>query len=368
MKINLNFIEGAFVEIIDDNDDFLYNVQFINKKTNEPEYSIDLRSNQWAKCSKAYYIDWQIVIKGIDTNYYYEYNMKLKDRKVFMCFESKSVGDTFAWFHQVEKFRLKHNCKLICSTFHNDLFSNQYPEMEFVEPGATVYDVFALYRIGIFYSNDGVLEMHKHPTNPLKIPLAQIGSDILGLDYEELKPLLPQYGKVKKKRVCIAVHSTAQCKYWNNPKGWQEVVDYLVKEGYEVRLLSTEKDGTRGNRNPKGITLQEAGPLRKLVKVLQESEFFIGISSGLSWMSWACDIPTIIISGFTDENLEPKKDNIIRIINKNVCNGCWATHNPFEIKYDWHWCPVHKDTERQFECTKTITGEDVIKQIKIIRK
>jgi hypothetical protein len=33
-------------------------------------------------------------------------------------------------------------------------------------------------------------------------------------------------------------------------------------------------------------------------------------------------------------------------------------------KGDWNWCPVHKGTDRQFECHKSITSEMVIKQIK----
>ncbi len=87
---------------------------------------------------------------------------------------------------------------------------------------------------------------------------------------------------------------------------------------------------------------------------------FIGISSGLSWLSWASGTPTVIISGFTDEDLEPTKDTI-RIINKNVCNSCWSTHE-FDPG-DWNFCPVNKGTERQFECSKTITSDDVIKKI-----
>jgi hypothetical protein len=30
---------------------------------------------------------------------------------------------------------------------------------------------------------------------------------------------------------------------------------------------------------------------------------------------------------------------------------------------DWNWCPDHKGTERQFECTKSITSEMVIKEL-----
>jgi hypothetical protein len=115
-----------------------------------------------------------------------------------------------------------------------------------------------------------------------------------------------------------------------------------------------------GNKNPKGVTIQPTSKLTDIIKVLQESELFIGISSGLSWLSWASGTPTVIISGFTDVDLEPT-DGVTRIINKNVCNSCWSNHefNPG----NWNWCPVHENTENQFECSKTITSQDVIKEI-----
>jgi autotransporter strand-loop-strand O-heptosyltransferase len=226
-----------------------------------------------------------------------------------------------------------------------------------------VIDLYAMYRLGVFFKNDnGKREINyaHHPSDPLKLPLLQIASDILGLDYQEIKPKLKKYGKKKAKRVSIAVHSTAQAKYWNNPQGWQEVVDYLKNKGYEVRLLSKEEDGYMGNKNPKGVVKQPVGPLKDVMKVLEESELFIGISSGLSWLSWAVGTPTVIISGFTDKILEPQ-EGVTRIINKDVCNSCWSNYE-FDPG-DWNWCPVHKGTDQQFECSKNITSQMVIEAI-----
>lgn len=355
----IHFVDGPYVEIKDDGD-CLYNVQFINKKEDKIEFEINLKSNHWARCSKKYYIDWLIKIKGIDNDYYHEHHLNLENKRTLICFESKSLGDNLAWIPYVEKFRIKNKCKVVCSTFNNDLFEKEYPNIEFVSPGSTVNNIHALYRLGVFYTNERKIDFEKHKTDPKTEPLMKVGSDILGLQYEELKTKLPSLGKNKSKRVCIATHSTAQCKYWNNPNGWQEVVDFLKDKGYEVRLLSREEDGYMGNKNPKGVKKQPKSTLKELIKVLQESEMFIGISSGLSWLAWASGIPTVIISGFTDEDLEPTK-GVVRIINKNVCNSCWSTHE-FDPS-DWNFCPVHKNTERHFECSKTITSDDVIKKI-----
>jgi len=56
----------------------------------------------------------------------------------------------------------------------------------------------------------------------------------------------------------------------------------------------------------------------------------------------------------------------IRPYNKNVCTGCWNNKNFKFDKGDWSWCPVHKGSDRMFECQKTITAEMVIEEIKKI--
>ena len=359
-NIIAHFVDGPFLEIKEDGDN-LYNVQFINKKNNKIEFEINLKSNHWCRSAKKYYVDWLVKIKGIDNDFYYEYDLDFKGKQAMICFESKSLGDNLAWIPYVEKFRKENNCEVVCSTFHNDLFKSEYPNIKFVLPGTSVDNVYALYRLGIFYDDKRNIDYTKHITDPKKEPLLKVASDILGLSYEELRPKLKKLGKKKQKRVCIGIHSTAQCKYWNNPTGWQDVVDYLKNEGYEVRLLSKEEDGYMGNTNPTGITRQPSGSIEKLIKTLQESELFIGISSGLSWLSWATETPTIIISGFTDVDLEPI-DGVTRIINKNVCNSCWSNHD-FDPG-DWNWCPELKGTENQFECSKSITSTQVIDKIK----
>jgi autotransporter strand-loop-strand O-heptosyltransferase len=355
-KVNINFIDGPYVEITDDII-LKYNIKFINKKNNKVEYELDLESNRWAKCNKKYYIDWLIQIRGIDNDFEHDYHFTTENKRFLISFESKSLGDNLAFIPYVEKFRKENKCRIVCSTFHNDVFKKEYPEIEFISPGSNVHNINGLYRLGLFYDQNKKIDYDRHPINPLKEPLQKIASDILGLDYEEIKPKIPSLGNKKKKRVCIAIHSTAQCKYWNNPNGWQDVVNYLKGKGYEVRLLSREEDGYMGNKNPIGVIQQPPTDTKGIIKILQESEYFIGISSGLSWLAWASNIPVVLISGFTDIYLEPF-DGIKRIINTNVCNSCWHDHE-FDPG-DWNWCPIHKGTEQQFECSKEITSENVI--------
>jgi len=357
-----NFIDGPFIEIKEANP-HKYLVQFINGDNNKVEYQLEMEGNHWAKAAKKYYVNWVLRIKGIDTDFFHEHIFNLEGQRVLISFESKSLGDTLAWIPYVDKFQREHKCEVICSTFLNSLYADQYPNIHFVEPGSVVDNIYALYRIGIFFDEKDV-DLTKNVTDVKKEPLCKIASDILGFEeYEEIKPKIVLHKESelsKRKQVAIAIHSTAQCKYWNNPKGWQEVVDYLLSKDYEVRLLSQEEDGYMGNPNPRGIKQHRKGPLSNVVKVLQESELFIGISGGLSWLSWATGTPTILISGFTEKSTEPEK-GIHRVINEDVCNGCWSTHR-FDAG-NWNWCPEHQGTPREFECSKTITPEMVIKEI-----
>lgn len=361
-EVSINFIDGPFVEILDDIEKE-YVVEFVDLKETKSIHKTNLKSNHWTKPNLKYHRDWLVTIDGVDNDYHYEHEYSVYGRKVLISFESKALGDTLAWIPQVERFSLETKSKVVCSTFHNKILKDQYPNIEFVNPGSHVTDIYSLFRIGVFKDANGHIEYDKHPIDPKKLPLGKICSDILGVDYVEVKAKLPVYTTEKKKVISIATHGTAQCKYWNNPTGWQEVVDYLVLKGYEVKLLSKEDSGYMGNKNPKNVTKVRSGSIENIMKIIQESELFIGISSGLSWVSWACGTDTILISGFTDEYTEPS-NGIRRIINKNVCNSCW---NKYEFDPgDWNWCPEHKGTDKQFECTKEITSQTVIDQINLL--
>ena len=99
--------------------------------------------------------------------------------------------------------------------------------------------------------------------------------------------------------------------------------------------------------------------------VIHYSDFFIGLSSGLSWLAWAMNKKVVMISNFTEDNHE-FVSKCIRITNKSVCHGCWNNPNFKFDKGDWNWCPIHKNTPRHFECHTSITAQMVIDQIKNI--
>lgn len=245
----------------------------------------------------------------------------------------------------------------------NALFKEQYPDIQFVEPGETVPNLYAMYRIGWFYLGNGAIDLNKNVYNFRLQALGETAADILGLPYTATRPRLqaPDLGKpISEDYVCIAIHSTAQAKYWNNPTGWTEIVQYLRRRGYKVILLSKEGMDYMGNQAPAGVTLIPPGPITTIINYLRYAKLFIGIGSGLSWLSWATGCKTCLISGFSYPYTEV--DDLIRISpDHSHCSGCF---NRYALDAgDWHWCPEHKGTPRQYECTRSITGQQVFNAI-----
>ena len=360
-KVIIHFVKGPYVEI-KGNVDSEYTVKFIDNKTGKVHYSTNIKNNCWCKCSIEYFVEWKIVIYQND-KIWYEYVYNAKGKRVYIAMDSKALGDSLAWVAYVEEFRKKHQCEVITSTFMNDMFIEQYPNITFTSPGMAVENLYAMYCVGLFYNDDNSVNLFKNPIDPKTQTMQKMCSDILGLDFIEVRT------KIKKrnikidptlKQVCIGVFGTAQSKFWNNPTGWQDVVDWLNNKGYTVKLVSKEGDDYMGNKLPNGVIKHPNGPLELVMDEMLKSKAFIGIGSGLSWLSWSLNVPTVLISGFSYDWAE-MKDCVRIAAPKGKCEGCF---NRLRLDAgDWNWCPDHKGTDRQFECTKSITSEMVIKEL-----
>jgi autotransporter strand-loop-strand O-heptosyltransferase len=351
------FVNNPFLEIKGESNS-KFKVEFYDE-SGRCHYSEELSSNHWIKLNREYFTKWNTKIWE-SGKLIYDNTLDLKGKKVFISLESSSLGDTLAWVPYIREFKDKNKCHLVVSTFMNNLFRDTYPDIEFVEPGTPVSGLYAMYRLGWFYK-DGEFDLSKNPNDFRVMPLQKTASDILGLEYKETRALLKFPNGKREKKVGIGIHSTAQAKYWNNPTGWQEVVDYLKSKGYDVVLYSRENDGYMGNNHPVGIRKFESdGTIESVINDMATCEFFVGLGSGLSWLSWSIGLPTVLISGFSQEYSETVTDTY-RVINKNVCHGCFNSHRL--DSGDWNWCPIYKNTEKQFECTKEITSQMVIDKI-----
>ena len=360
-RLILHFIRGPYVEIVGPKS-AQYKIKFIDNKTNKVFYENTIGTNCWCKCGVEYFIEWRVEIYE-DGKLWHESVFNAKGKRVYIALDSKALGDSLAWFPYVEEFRKKHECELVVSTFMNDMFMDNYSNIEYANPGSEVHNLYSMYTVGLYYNDDNSINGLKNPTDPKSVTLQKMCTDILGLEYEEIKPKIKQR-PVKQdhdlKQVCIGIFGTAQSKFWNNPNGWQDVVNWLKDRGYVVRLISKEGDDYMGNKLPTGIIKHPNGPIELVMDELKKSKAFIGIGSGLSWLSWALDVPTVLISGFSYKWAEMK--DCVRIGSpEGKCEGCF---NRIRLDAgDWNWCPDHKGTERQFECTKLITSDMVIKEL-----
>ena len=319
----------------------------------ESVYQAVIEENTWASVSLERRVPWDIEVSNFKSDEVcWRHKYDDKDERVLVWFDSKSLGDNLAWVPQVERFRKSSGAKVILSTFWNGLFKSEYPDIDFIEPGSSADNLYASYKIGCYDLGDRNLS--GKPWN--KIALSEVCSDILGIPYKEekakvfikdKKSILPQ------KYVCISTASTAGCKHWH---GWQEVVDYLNSKDYKVVVIQKEPLDYMDLKGLDNVIVSETEDIQEAATWLYNCEFYIGLSSGISWLAHALGKEVIMIAGFT----EPFNEfSCRRVINYNVCHGCWHNHE-FD-KGVWDWCPEHKDTERHFECMKSIKLNDIIK-------
>ena len=362
MQINTNFINGACCEILEDNNNKYY-IQFIDKKTDKIVYDDVISSNMWVRSAFSYFIDYRIKIIDPETkNLIDVIDYDARGKTVYIWFDSSSLGDNISWMPFVEEFRLKHDCKMFCSTYQNEIFKSIYPNITFIPHGIEVQNLYASYSLGCFDDKT------KEKVNWKTLNNQEIAANLLGIDYKEIKPPLKVVNKnrvINEKYVVISTKSTAACKEWNIDCGWREVVFHLNQKGYKVVAIQKEHDTIFDD---KGLNIIhcDSTDINYLLNLIHNSEFVIGLSSGISWLAWALNKPCVLISGMSLEKNEFYTP--FRVINKNVCYGCWNNEQYKFERGDWFWCPKLKDTDRQFECSKSITPKMVLDKIEILIK
>ena len=237
-----------------------------------------------------------------------------KDKVVFIKIDAYALGDNLAWIPYIEALRQASGAKIICSTFWNNLFIETYPDIMFVQPNTRIDNVYAQYYVGTHDKNEPIYQPSSYITEPLPF----IAADILGLDRVYLKANVKKPNLEKQSnKICISEFASLDMKMWHGD--WQKIVDTLVEKGYEVVVISREKTKLKNIIDKTGDF-----PIEDRVNELTSAAYFIGVSSGLSWLAHSCDCHVFLISDFTPPNHE-FQDNITRIYGNEVRH---------EIKYE----------------------------------
>ena len=286
---------------------------------------------------------------------------------ILITLNSNSLGDTIGVMPCIEKFisNTTDNVLFKINPRYHFLFSKSYPMVKFYEEG-------------MVFNKQITLDYN------FNLPLQTGFANQLGfMDWGYIQPKvdIPESERpIKGKYVTISIHSTSQLKYWNHPLGiksqplspnWNDLCGLLRKNGLTPVIVERDemfgippyRNGMPNKANKKtGLSFEET------MRYIQHSEFFIGLSSGISWLAHAMDKKVVMISNFSEDwhEFDLSCEKYKRITNKSVCNGCWNRINK-DFSFDagdWYWCPKHKDTERQFECHTSITPEMVFDKIK----
>lgn len=381
LEFKISYFHGVTVEILETSKDDSYEVLFIDNKTNKLHHHAVLKPGFWTKPNVKYYIEWKIVILKDNVGIIHEEVLNLKDKEVLITIDNKPIGDNIAWIPYAIEFQRKHNCIVTLQTNLSHLFKDSYPELNVIPWGT--YNMndpkfFATYKIiygSVYGENEDLFrkmirtksmyvddltpwDSSESPYHPSLIPLQEYGARVLGLEFKEIRPEIKNISNVRpieKKYVCISEFASGPFKEWRNQVGWDKLVQILKSYGYEVVSISKEKT------NLKNVIKRNGDhPLEDRVWYLKHCDFFIGVSSGLSWLAWATGTKVVLISGITVKYNE-FNENCVRIINESVCHGCWNSPkhcNKFVI-FDYAWCPEGK----KFECTRTISPKMVMDKI-----
>lgn len=293
--------------------------------------------------------------KNVTQSLFLNWNQIPADRHLLIA-NSAALGDTIAFVPYAQRWAEKNSIVVDTAVTRPEIFDHsKYPNLRLIDSKDL--------------STSSYNHIHRFEYQ-FDRSLQRGYSDQFGLDYEEIPAVIKKSGlksPMRQKYAVIGVQSTAQCKYWNFPDGWNKLSEMLKKEGITpVSVDRYESFGIEGHWNllPDKSIKKVGMEFDEVIRWIEHCEVFIGISSGLAWLAYGLGKKVVMITGTTAEGNEFEINNTV-VSNRSVCNGCFNTPELHKFNSgDWLWCPKHKGTERQFECTKTITPEMVMSAIK----
>ena len=310
-------------------------------------------SNQCVISMEKYYIPWYVEVM-LDDECVFTHKLDVKNQTVYMHL-GDALGDMLAVMPYVLAFKEKYSCNIVCRWQENfsSLFAECFHHLPMIKEFPE--DCYAAFVLGIF-QDAPILS----PVDARSIPLPQMGSVLLNM------PVVPKKLQLQSKildcgkqpYVCIATQASGVSKCWHYPNGWDILTARLRAAGYRVCCIDGDKTLRQGNYEvgiPTGAEdFTGRKPLITRLAMLSGAACFIGVSSGLSWLAHAAGTPVVMISGLTLPNNEFFTP--YRVISYQVCHGCY---NDLRVNAKNNICPYYQGTERELECSKQITVEQV---------
>ena len=300
-----------------------------------------------------YFVNWHIDIYNEDNKIIFNHDFSPVGKQVLFVINSNAIGDTLAWFPYIDKFARKHNCMagVVMSDLMREIIEPEYPSITFFDRSAEkTLSPYASYMLGINYQCDQNYQKRRFTQSSLS---EIVGCD-LGFDNDlDIRP--PRLHEtpidyIYEPYVCMATKGSVEYKCWNDTHEIEQTVYWLKNvKNCRVMMIDAENDNLCGAEDFTGHI-----PLSKRVALLRNCKAFVGMASGLSWLAWACDVPVVLLGGFSEPFTEFYTP--YRVGNWNVCHGCWSN--------------IGKNftcsQEVKYKCSKMISSRMVINQLKRI--
>lgn len=357
-EIKFSFDRGAKVTI-SNNIPAEYFVQFIDQDAGSVAFQSKITNGMWTMCNIWYYVNWKITVTNTTTGKVVEHIFDPRGKKIRIISESPSLGDGISWASSPMRFSVKHNCSVDYFTPRPNLFLSNISNVRYLPYQDK--DINDDYYASYYFVCDHDQNNKYLKKDWRKIGLHDLPNEILGLEYGEFKPTLnlpPNSKKKFEKYVCLATQSTAQNRYYNRKNGWSDIVEYLRGLGYKIVVVDKNRTfGAKGSFNTIPDCDYFAGDdsFDEIINLIRNSDFFMGLSSGLSHLAWALNKPIVQICGSVSKNYE--FTNPYRVQKQSGCINCWNM-SKFEPS-NWLFCP----SGLNFSCSKDVSFEIVKEKI-----
>lgn len=334
------------LEVVTPETDAVWKLQVWDAVTGDFLLETMMPSKSYWACPFKYYIKYKVRMTsplGV-----FEHTMDLHDEVVAFKMAHNTLGDCIAYFSQVIPFVELRKCKarIYAQQWFIDIFKPSYSNFEFVtlQQEESMSQPYATYYLGLFH--DPAMTRFWQKVSFKQKGLQHQAAHILGLpDHFDPNPPMVECtagSQIDGDYIVIASGGSKACKVWNNPLGWDAVISWAKQCGYKVVCIDQAKViGTPGMfySRPEGcIDLIGDIPLQDRINTIANAKAFIGMASGLAWLAWCCNVPVVMISGFSRPSAEFYTP--YRVYNEYCeCLDCWGDENIIFHMHTWEWCP-----------------------------
>lgn len=161
------------------------------------------------------------------------------------------------------------------------------------------------------------------------------------------------------KYICIGLGHDSEKNYYS-PENWAKVIDSLSKFDYKIVLLGYGKDDeniiydvlSKLETNKNIVNLCSKLSILQTLKVIKDSELYIGLDSGLSHCAYVLDKKAVTLMGGTQYYKYMHDDpKMIYVSNKLDCYYCIGA------------CKYGKETKDFAKCVSGIKPEKIIEAV-----